>query len=249
MEKYRKLPTNYLCPKEDWFEVELPIGRTFKCIERRIVELSHIERHNTQGQIKNLSRALGTNKENFQAIANSIRVKGVLLTAQLPFLTDDNELLDGFTRFEAFNLIGSTHWVFNIVEPKEGFTLDDVREEVGLGANDHPPCKSATKEDFEKALARWIDRQDTTPTQGECIDWVDSIPHSFTSAVVATDNVAVQVTEDPAFSAILVAHVARVTVGVLSFSVIVMVTDCVPSSVAEPPETVDIATTPVSFPS
>ena len=185
MEKYRKLPTNYLCPKEDWFEVELPTGRTFKCIERRIVELSHIERHNTQGQIKNLSRALGTNKENFQAIANSIRVKGVLLTAQLPFLTVDNELLDGFTRFEAFNLIGSTHWVFNIVEPKEGFTLDDVREEVGLGANDHPPCKSATRDDFSKALARWIDRQDKTPTQGECIDWVDSIPHSFTSAVVA----------------------------------------------------------------
>jgi len=185
MERYRKLPTEQSCPKEDWFEAELPTGRTFNCIGRRVVELSHIERHNSQGQVKNLSRALGTSKENFQAIANSIKVKGVLLTAQLPFLTVDNELLDGFTRFDAFTLIGSTHWVFNIVEPKEGFTLDDVREEVGLGANDHPPCKSATRDDFSKALARWIDRQDKTPTQGECIDWVDSIPHSFTNAVVA----------------------------------------------------------------
>ena len=72
---------------------------------------------------------------------------------------------------------------------------------------------------------------------------------TVTSAVVATDKVAVKVKEVPAFSAIEVADVARVTVGELSFSVIVIVTDCVPSSVAEPPETVDIATTPVSFPS
>ena len=90
MEKYRKLPTEQSCPKEDWFEAEFPSGRTFNCIGRRVVELSHVERHNSQGQVKNLSRALGTSKENFQAIANSIKVKGVLLTAQLPFLTVDN---------------------------------------------------------------------------------------------------------------------------------------------------------------
>ena len=70
---------------------------------------------------------------------------------------------------------------------------------------------------------------------------------TVTSAVVATDNVAVK--DDPAFSAILVAEVDNVTVGALSFSVMVMVTDCVPSSVADPPETVDMATIPVSFPS
>ena len=60
---------------------------------------------------------------------------------------------------------------------------------------------------------------------------------------------AVKVNEDPAFSAIEVAEVDSVTVGALSFSEIVMVTDCEPLSVADPPETVDIATTPVSFPS
>ena len=67
--------------------------------------------------------------------------------------------------------------------------------------------------------------------------------------MVATDKVAVKVKDDPAFSAILVADVASVTVGALSFSVIVIVTDCVPSSVADPPETVSIATIPVSLPS
>ena len=42
-------------------------------------------------------------------------------------------------------------------------------------------------------------------------------------AVVATDNVAVNVKDDPAFSVIEVADVARVTVGALSLSVIVIV--------------------------
>ena len=60
---------------------------------------------------------------------------------------------------------------------------------------------------------------------------------------------AVNVKDEPAFSAILEADVVKVIVGELSFSVMVIVTDCVPSSVADPPETVDIATIPVSFPS
>ena len=60
--------------------------------------------------------------------------------------------------------------------------------------------------------------------------------------------VAVNVSEEPAFSAIVVADVVNVTVGALSFSVIVIVTDCVPSSAASAPDTPDIATIPVSFP-
>ena len=69
------------------------------------------------------------------------------------------------------------------------------------------------------------------------------------SSSATIELVAVSVSEDPAFSAILDADDVSVIVGELSFSVIVIVTDCVPSSVAEPPETVSIATIPVSFPS
>ena len=69
------------------------------------------------------------------------------------------------------------------------------------------------------------------------------------SSSATIELVAVSVNDVPAFSAILEADVARVIVGELSFSVMVMVTDCVPSSVADPPETVDIATIPVSLPS
>ena len=73
---------------------------------------------------------------------------------------------------------------------------------------------------------------------------------TVTSAVVALDKVAVNVKEDPEFSAILEAEVDNVTVGALSLSVIVIVTTCgVPLSFAEPPETISIATIPVSLPS
>ena len=44
-----------------------------------------------------------------------------------------------------------------------------------------------------------------------------------TLAVVAVDNVAVKVSDPPEFSAVVVALVDSVTVGALSFSVIVIV--------------------------
>ena len=69
------------------------------------------------------------------------------------------------------------------------------------------------------------------------------------SSSAAIELVAVKVKDDPAFSAIEVAEVARVIVGELSFSVIVIVTDCDPLSAASAPETPEMATIPVSFPS
>ena len=69
------------------------------------------------------------------------------------------------------------------------------------------------------------------------------------SSSATIELVAVSVNEDPAFSAILVADVARVIVGELSFSVIVIVTDCEPLSAASAPVTPEMATIPVSLPS
>ena len=69
------------------------------------------------------------------------------------------------------------------------------------------------------------------------------------SSSAAIELVAVRVNEEPAFSAIEVAEVARVTVGELSFSVIVIVTDCDPLSAASAPETDETEITAVSLPS
>ena len=72
---------------------------------------------------------------------------------------------------------------------------------------------------------------------------------TVTSSSAAPDKVAVKVKDEPAFSAIDVALTANVTVGALSFSVIVIVTVCVPLSEASPPDTPLIAIVAVSLPS
>ena len=77
----------------------------------------------------------------------------------------------------------------------------------------------------------------------------DVLIATVTFSCVAPDNVAVTVTDDPAFSAIEVALTVKVTVGADSFSVIVTETDCDPLSVASAPDTPLIAIVAVSFPS
>ena len=67
---------------------------------------------------------------------------------------------------------------------------------------------------------------------------------------MATDRVAVNVNEEPAFSAMDVALVASVTVGADSFSAIVTLTCCVLFSVSPHfPETLLISIVAVSSPS
>ena len=72
---------------------------------------------------------------------------------------------------------------------------------------------------------------------------------TVTSSSVVLERVAVIVRELPAFSAIEVALTVSVTLPALSLSVIVIVTDCDPLSVALPPETLLIAIVAVSSPS
>jgi len=124
-------------------------------------------------------------------LANNIKINGVLLDAQPPFVGTNSQLFDGFTRTEGIIGMGLEYWVFNVVEPKEGFTWSDVWDEIGLGANNHPPSKSATRGDFTKALARWVATQEQEPTQGQCVDWINNIPHSFSQEIVT--NIAQKV--------------------------------------------------------
>ena len=57
---------------------------------------------------------------------------------------------------------------------------------------------------------------------------------TVTVSSTAPVNVAVNVKDEPAFSAIDVALTLKLTVGAVSFSEIVMVTDCDPLSLAPP---------------
>ena len=192
MSNFRKLPTASSCPDVDWFkDLPLPTGRTFVCIGREKIELDQIERTNAEGQVVNIARELGTNKENVQDLANNIKINGVLLDTQPPFVGTNFQLFDGFTRTEGIISMGLEYLVFSVVKPNEGFTWSDVWDEIGLGANNHPPSKSATRGDFTKALARWVATQEQEPTQGQCVDWINNIPHSFSQEIVT--NIAQKV--------------------------------------------------------
>ena len=186
MPNYVPLPTAASCPDVSWYEgLELPSGKTYITLRRERVKLDTIDRCNEHGQVVNIARQLGTDKENVQRIATSIKVKGILVDVQPPYLGTNNRLMDGYTRTESYFSVGLEYAVFNIVEPREGYTWQDVWDEIGLGANDHPPSKGSTREDFAKRLAAWIARQNEVPSIGECQNWVNAIPHSFTQAIVA----------------------------------------------------------------
>ena len=156
------------------------------CLGRQAIDLDDITRTNDSGQTTNIARSKGTDKEHSQELAGAMKTKGVLIDAQPPFITSTNRLLDGYTRFEAIMSLGMESWVFNVVEPKEGFTEQDVWDEIGLGANDHPPSKRATRSDFTVRLKAHLQTMDISEvTEGYCIDWINRIPHSFSKVIVS----------------------------------------------------------------
>lgn len=186
---YRKLPSSNVGPKLSWFDELSHIdGKSYILNRRELIALNSI---NTQvnGFENNLVRATGTDKVNKENIKTNIQVNGVLVDVQPPYVVYfDGEylLLDGYTRFQAISELNIDEWVFNVVEIREGFTLEEVRYEIGLGANNHPPSKAASKEDFKKALSHWITSQEQTPSLGDCVNWINSISHSFAQTEVVT---------------------------------------------------------------
>jgi len=182
--EYIKLPSVNVAPEVSWFDrLALPEGKSYRVVERRLLCLDNV---NTvvDGYVDNIARAAGTDNNNKNALKSNIFVNGVLVSVQPPYaFASSLSLIDGYTRYEALIELGITHWVFNIVEPKEGYTEQQVRDEIGLGANNHPPSKAATQEDFKKRLASWVRTQQSEsgelPSLGGCIDWVNAIPHSL----------------------------------------------------------------------
>lgn len=187
--EYIKLPSVNVAPEVSWFDrLALPEGKSYRVVERRLLCLDNV---NTvvDGYVVNIARAAGTDNNNKNSLKSNISVNGVLVSVQPPYaFASSLSLIDGYTRYEALIELGITHWVFNIVEVKEGYTEQDVRDEIGLGANNHPPSKAATQDDFKKRLAAWVSNQQSEngelPSLGSCIDWVNAIQHSFTQKQV-----------------------------------------------------------------
>ena len=187
---YEKIEIPCGTPKVEWFNnFKLPKFRTAKVIGIQVRDCDSIIYTNDQGQEVNIARAVGTDYQNRDKIKNSIEVRGLQVDVLPPVILDDGTSIDGFTRGQALKFLGQTKWVYTVVELKDGFALEDLQDELGLGCNDHPPAKPATDKDFEISLRKWIQRQLTLnnnqlPSFDECVKWWNNIPHSFSQQVV-----------------------------------------------------------------
>ena len=96
-------------------------------------------------------------------------------------------LIDGFTRVKALKKRGQERWCFDVYEINDGFTLSELRDEIGLGANNHVVAKRATKADFIISGIQWVKENDNsneekTISKKDIKNWLEGIPNSWTNA-------------------------------------------------------------------
>ena len=136
--------------------------------------------------IKNRARSGGTDNINTENLYGEFEC-GIRYDQLPPIVSYVNgvlELIDGFTRFRALSRRGQVAWAFDVYELNDGYTLDDLFDEIGLGANSHPASKCADDKDFVTRGINWVNRQDYLVSEDEIRNWVNSIPHTFSQKKV-----------------------------------------------------------------
>ena len=176
---------NFPCevPEISWWKnTKIPKFRTVKSLGFKVVPVGDIHYTNSSGQVNNSARSIGTDNVNFAAIKNSFENQGInpnfLPPVILEYYVDGNhvwELLDGFTRHSVLVDKSQEKFVYLVVTLKEGFSIDDARDEVGLGCNNHPQSKKHTLLDFKKRLKKWINRIPNSFSEKDIVDTVDKV--------------------------------------------------------------------------
>ena len=132
------------------------------------------------GQIINMARAVGTDKENVRGLINSFTTQGWDVSKLPPIVEEsDLSLYDGFSRQEALLQIDQKYGFYLVVKKKSRYSKESVIDEIGLGANNHSQHKKATMDDFKKRLAAFIARSKKEVTTDDARAWFDGINHSF----------------------------------------------------------------------
>lgn len=167
-------------PSIEWYaNFKAPTFRTVEVVNLSVRDTDTVIHKNSSGQVDNKARALGTDNVNASGIKSSLLSRGLDVSCTPIIILEDGTLLDGFTRQSVLLDIKQEKWIYLVVRLREGYTIEDAYDEVGLGANDHLQCKPATIQDFKKRLSAWIRRQDEFPTRNQCIAWFNDIPNSF----------------------------------------------------------------------
>ena len=172
-----------LCDELDlaWYDgFNLPQFRTVEVIDIQILETKSILFKNRIGQIINLARSTGTDKDNVRGLINSFTTQGWDVSKLPPIVEEsDLSLYDGFSRQEALLQINQKYGFYLVVRKKSRFSKEAVIDEIGLGANNHSQHKKATMDDFKKRLAAFIARSKKEVTTDDARAWFDGINHSF----------------------------------------------------------------------
>ena len=163
----------------------IPNLRTYVNLEFVELELSQIDNTNEQGQEVNDARAQGTDKNNIDGLKSSFLTKGCD-TSYLPPCVGRQKnskglypLYEGFTRISAYNSIGQNSIVVLMGDIPTQYDVEDLKDEIGLGFNDHPSSKKASSSDFETRLSKYVDRKENV-TREMCCEWFDGIKNSLT---------------------------------------------------------------------
>ena len=177
---------NFQCdtPQLEWYrDLVIPTFRTVDVIGLEIMNTNDIIYLNDDGQVVNLARSTGTDKQNENGIRNSLKHQGIDINSLPPVCLDTKQLIDGFTRHGSILELGAQKYVYLVTKLREGFTIDDAIDEMGLGLNLHPQSKSATLSDFKKRLSSYITRfEESNNTKFTVTDgkqWFDRIPNVF----------------------------------------------------------------------
>jgi len=189
---------NFPCDVPDvswWTNTKKPQFRTVEVIGYKVLEVDSINFTNEKGQVINTARQVGTDNQNALSIRNSFLNEGIDPKFIPPIVLETGELLDGFTRHSVLVELDQEKFVYLVVKLRENFDIEDARDEVGLGCNNHPQSKRHTIRDFKTRLKRWIKNKESNSdikvTDEDCFSWFDNINHSFNETQIqkAVDDV------------------------------------------------------------
>lgn len=137
--------------------------------------------------VKNRARSGGTDNINTENLYGEFEcgIRYDQLPPIVSYVDGVLKLIDGFTRFRALTRHGQVSWAFDVYELNEGYNVDDLFDEIGLGANSHPASKAAEDKDFVTRGISWVNRQNHLVSEDEVRDWVNSIHHTFSQKKVS----------------------------------------------------------------
>lgn len=182
---FRKIDFPCGKPQVEWYhsECKTPVFNSVYSIGFQIREIKDLKNENESGQKLNPARSQGIDYHNVGILQYSFINQGIDTSIMPPIILPDGTVIDGNNRVEAYRQIGAQYVIVYCVELNEGFTIDDVYDEVGLGMNNHLISKPMTMKDCKIRLHKYFTRTKTF-TIDSGIAWFETFNHSFSDKEV-----------------------------------------------------------------